>query len=757
MTASPTTATTPTKPPAEHPAAPARALFWLSLAALALSVVTVIGMTAYSRNMQRWVEHSALVYEMTRSAQFDLTGVMPGEAGGGPMGREPERAVARFDSVALLTADNPSQQSRIRAIRERAGRWIAAQREQAGVAAGLAVAIDADIADFLAEEQRLYRERADRFHNIQITTAVAVALELVFVALIVTAYSRRIKQHVAASAEQQQRLEEQAAELEDQTLELEVSNHELREAMAREERERLNASGHERERAHATALLNASLDSAPVAIALVGADLTYLRVNARWAELTGAEPDHHVGKAFDELPFSHDALAQALGVVARARLAGRSAVNMQLSGHQVSGPQDDLRNWLLSAAPIAPADGSALGVAIALLDVTDQARATNQLLHVQKMEAVGRLAGGIAHDFNNSLAVINAYASMLAMSGNLGDTDRGRVDEIIDAVQRAAGLTQQLLAFGRRQITQPRRLDVGDVAREMVPVLTRLVPASIHLETKIEETPADVLIDASQLEQIVLNLVNNAIHAMPDGGRLTIATDVVNLDDAYAGGHMSVVPGPYVMLTVSDTGTGMDEATMSRIFEPFFTTKEAGKGTGLGLASVYAIVKDAGGHTWVYSEPGKGTEFKVYLPVASGVATPTEAHETVELHRDDFAKVLLVEDDERLRPAVARLLEQAGYVVREAPHGEAALELLATEADSIDLVITDLVMPGMSGRELSETISRKYPSLRVLFTSGYTDDGVIRRGMIERGYPFVQKPFTRDQLLSAIDQALSAS
>jgi PAS domain S-box-containing protein len=720
-------------------------------------VATVVGMTAYSRNMEHWVEHTTTVYQTTRSGLLDLTGSPSGRQAT-PSATNPERAIARFDSVGDLTADNAMQQARMRSIRELAGQWTRAGRAGTAVAPGLADATESKVREFLAEEQRLYRVRSDRFHEAQTATAVTVAIELAFVALLIVVYSRRIARHVAAANEQQDRLEEQATELEEQALELEVSNHELRETLKRLEIERESAAKHERRGERTAALLNASLDSAPAAFALVDHDLRYVQVNPRWAELTGVAPAAHIGRRFDDVSFSKDALGPALDVVARIGNDSLAPVNVSLSGHRASDEKSDLRHWLLSAAPVSETKDSAGGVAIALLDVSDHTRTTNQLLHVQKMEAIGRLAGGIAHDFNNSLAVINAYASMLTLSHNLDDTDHGRVDEIIEAVQRAAGLTQQLLAFGRRQITQPRRIDVSDVVRGMVPVLTRLIPASIHLETQIGDRQDEVLIDTSQLEQIVLNLVNNAIHAMPDGGHLAIATETVALDDGYAGSHMAVIPGPYVMFTISDSGIGMDETTMSRIFEPFFTTKEAGKGTGLGLASVYAIVKDAGGHTWVYSEPGKGTEFKVYLPIVAGTTQAAEERaEAHTLHREDFAKLLLVEDDEKLRPAVARLLEQAGYTIVEASNGDSALARLREHGETFDLVITDLVMPGLSGRELSEIIADRYPTLRVLFTSGYTDDGVVRRGMIERGYPFIQKPFTRDQLLGAIDQALTAA
>jgi PAS domain-containing protein len=357
----------------DAPTAPGRLFFGLALTALGLSAVTVVGMTAYSRSMERWVEHSTLVYQTTRSALLDLTGPIP--TGNRVIlsvaGSDPERAIARFDSVGDMTRDNPAQQTRMRGIRELAGEWATAIRRGAPVAPALAAAVDLQVRQFLTDEQQLYDLRLNRFHRMQIATVVAVVIELAFVGLIVVAYSRRIAQHIAQANVLQRQLEDQAAELEEQTMELEVSNHELRESGLQAEREHETATLHARHRDRATAFLNASLDSAPVAFALVDADLRYVQVNARWAELTGVEVAGHVGRRFDELPFSTDALAPALEVVARVANSPTATLNLQLSGHKASDKRSDGRRWLLSAAPVAPSVGSSGGVAIALLDVTD--------------------------------------------------------------------------------------------------------------------------------------------------------------------------------------------------------------------------------------------------------------------------------------------------------------------------------------------------------------------------------------------------
>lgn len=384
-------------------------------------------------------------------------------------------------------------------------------------------------------------------------------------------------------------------------------------------------------------------------------------------------------------------------------------------------------------------------------------RTVDHALHARKMDAIARLAGAVAHDFNNTLAVINAYASMLALSPELGDVDRRRAGEIVDAIERATLSTQRLLSFGRRRMTPPPRLDVAATVRAMGPTLRRGIPVSIELDVRISEQPALVSIDGARLEQVVLDLIDNAIEAMPAGGRLEVALEIIALDDEHVGSHMTVRPGWYALLTVRDTGVGMDDATLSRLFEPYFTTKQSVKGAGLGLASVYATVTQAGGYVSVDSEPTRGTTFSIYLPLAAeATSTSPEQPEVALLDRTDFARVLLVEDDEQLRPAMVRLLEDAGYTVIEAANGEVALDVLATQADTVDLLITDLATPGGGWRELGEVVARDYRELRILLTSGYIDDRAANPDVLKPRRAFLRKPFTREQLLGAIDQALAA-
>ncbi|HEX4384084.1 MAG TPA: response regulator [Myxococcales bacterium] len=396
------------------------------------------------------------------------------------------------------------------------------------------------------------------------------------------------------------------------------------------------------------------------------------------------------------------------------------------------------------------ADAIALGVRRKLVEQS-KADLEAQLRQAQRMEAVGSLAGGIAHDFNNLLSVILSYSSMLVDDLAPGDRVREDLIQIKAAGERAASLTRQLLAFSRRQILQPRVLDLNEIVAGLTTMLHRLIGETIDFATFPANAEAMVNVDPAQMEQVIVNLAVNARDAMPKGGKLTIELQEVMLDAAYRAGHPDVTPGPYVLLAVSDTGTGMDEATQARIFEPFFTTKEVGKGTGLGLSTVFGIVRQSGGHIWVYSEPGRGSTFKIYLPVATQraeeVAPPAEP--TVDLHGTET--VLLVEDEEQVRKLAHAILTRAGYRVIEAANGAEALRLPGTR---VDLLLTDMVMPRVSGVTLAAQLSVQRPGLRVVFMSGYTDTSAGEQGL-PPGAVFVQKPFTPELLLRKVRQALT--
>ncbi|HET7321654.1 MAG TPA: ATP-binding protein, partial [Longimicrobiaceae bacterium] len=373
-------------------------------------------------------------------------------------------------------------------------------------------------------------------------------------------------------------------------------------------------------------------------------------------------------------------------------------------------------------------------------EAAERKQLEEQLVQSQKMEAVGRLAGGVAHDFNNLLTAIKGHLEFLLEGLPAGSDAREDAEGIGDAADRAAQLTRQLLALSRRQVLQPRVLDLNQTVQEMEKMLHRVIGEDISLSSHTEPALGHVEADPGQLTQVLLNLVVNSRDAMPQGGQLTISTANVELDDEYVRGKVRVEPGGYVMLAVSDTGTGMDAETRARIFEPFFTTKEMGKGTGLGLSTVYGIVQQSGGHVWVYSEPGHGTTFKIYLPrVDAPLSTDAAPEAAMATGRET---VLLAEDDPAVRVLARRGLEHAGYRVLEADGGEAALALAEEHDGPIHLLLSDVVMPGIGGRELAERLQERREGVAVLFMSGYTDDAILRHGMLNEGTPFLEKPFT---------------
>ena len=387
-------------------------------------------------------------------------------------------------------------------------------------------------------------------------------------------------------------------------------------------------------------------------------------------------------------------------------------------------------------------------------DVTERRQLEQQLRQSQKLEAIGRLAGGIAHDFNNILTAITGYAELALDRISPDDPLRADCEEIRAAAERAAGLTRQLLAFSRRQVLQPKLTDLGELVGRTVGMLGRLVGEDVEIETHIDADLAPVLVDPTQLEQVLLNLAVNAREAMPAGGKLTIEAAGVELDDGYALGHAEVEPGAYVLLTVSDTGVGMDEQTRSRIFEPFYTTKETG--TGLGLATVYGIVGQSGGHVFVYSEPGRGTTFKIYLPVARGEAAADDPEAPEPSRLTGSETILLVEDDDALRRLACRMLRRSGYTVLEARDAREGERVSREYRAGIDLLVTDVVLPGETGRELAARLAAARPGLRVLFISGYTENAIAHHGVLDPDVDLLEKPFSPEALLRRVRRRLDA-
>jgi PAS domain S-box-containing protein len=410
----------------------------------------------------------------------------------------------------------------------------------------------------------------------------------------------------------------------------------------------------------------------------------------------------------------------------------------------------------VTASPVEDTGGVVVGASTITRDITERKLLEEQLRQAQKMEAIGRLAGGVAHDFNNLLTIINGYADLMLEKIGPADPERAHVEEIKKAGARAAWLTRQLLAFGRRQTVAPQVLNLNELVVNLDQMLRRLIGENIDLITGSSKDLDQVKVDPGQVEQIVMNLAVNARDAMPEGGKLTIETENVELDEAYCRSHAGVTPGSYVLLAVSDTGTGMDSETQAHMFEPFFTTKEKGKGTGLGLSIVYGIVKQSGGHVWVYSEPGRGTTMKVYFPRVLEKTETVPRVRPVAASSSGSETILVVEDEDAVRSMVCQILSSKGYHVLQARNGEDALDVSGHFQGPIHLLLTDVVMPGMSGNELAERLETLYRKLKSLYMSGYTDNAIVHNGVLNAGTFFLQKPFTPEALVQKVREVLDA-
>jgi PAS domain S-box-containing protein len=495
-------------------------------------------------------------------------------------------------------------------------------------------------------------------------------------------------------------------------------------------------------------VLNAALDAA------IGMDAGGLVVswNPQAETIFGWTRDEAIGRRLSSLIIPHRLREAHEHGLARLLATGEGPVIGRRI--EMSALRRDDSEFPVELTVTALKEGDAQFFHAFVADIAERKRLEAQLLQSQKMESVGRLAGGVAHDFNNLLGVITGYGELLRR--HVPDDTRLRkyVDDILRAAARAADLTRQLLAFSRQQVLQLRILDLNAVVAQMETMLRRLIGEDIQFVTIFDDHLAPVKADPGQIEQVLMNLAVNARDAMPRGGCLTIETANTDLDAAYARSRPGVEPGPHVMLAVSDTGQGMDPETLSRIFEPFFTTKEAGKGTGLGLATVHGIVKQCGGHIFVYSEPKHGTTFKIYLPRVERTDAEAEAIVTEPEPQRGFETVMLVEDEESLRDLVRECLEVSGYSILEARHAGHALEIAEEHTAPIHLMITDVVMPGMSGRELAEHVTTFHAETRVLYMSGYTDDAVILHGILVADVAFLQKPFTAEMLARKVREVL---
>ena len=515
--------------------------------------------------------------------------------------------------------------------------------------------------------------------------------------------------------------------------------------------------------ARGTRLLEQVLDNLPVGVWVLDREGTIMFANPASRAIWGAERDFRLEDAGAYRGWwadSGEPIAPGEWGAVRALREGETALNELVQIEGVDGVQ---KTVLTSAVPLRSLDGDIVGAIVLNQDVTEQRaaqealrRSEEQLRQAQKMEVVGQLAGGIAHEFNNLLTGILSYSDLVLQELRAGDPIRADLEQIRHAGQRAAALTHQLLAFSRRQVLQPRVLSLNASVAQLDPMLRRVLGSSVVLETELDPGLGYVLADAGQLEQVLVNLVVNARDAMPEGGLVTVRTANLELhagDEARGNG---VRPGAYVTLAVSDDGVGMDVPTQARIFDPFFTTKEQGKGTGLGLSTVYGIVEQSGGHIAVESAPGRGATFTIYLPRHTGPGAATAGQPDRRGLPIGTETLLLVEDEAAVRSSARRLLERHGYTVVEARHGADALRIVEAGERQIDLVITDIVMPEMGGRELVERLRARHPAIKVLFMSGYSERAVTADGVMPSGTGFVEKPFTVEQLMRRTREILDS-
>jgi len=463
--------------------------------------------------------------------------------------------------------------------------------------------------------------------------------------------------------------------------------------------------------------------------------------------MTGWLPQRWLGKPFEQLVHPDD-IPLVFDLIGRVIHGDSRPTNR----FRIRTSKGDYCVGEVAATPELR-EGRIVGILGIARDVTERLNLEQQLRQAQKMEAVGRLAGGVAHDFNNILTAITGYADLLLDDLGASDPRRQDVDEIRKAAARAAGLTRQLLAFSRQQVMQVQALDLNALIVETKQMLGRLLGEDIAVAASLASDLGAVKADPGQLEQVIMNLAVNARDAMPEGGKLTFETANVELDELYSREHFPAGPGSYVMLAVTDTGVGMTEDTQAHLFEPFFTTKEKGKGTGLGLATVYGIVKQTGGFIWVYTELGHGSTFKIYLPRATESPQP-RWHAAPVGPADGTETVLVAEDEAAVRAVARQALSRHGYNVLEAQSAEAALDVAARHSGTIHLLLTDVVMPGMSGRDLARRLADLRPTIRTIYMSGYTEDAITRHGVLEPGLVYVQKPFSPEALARRVREVL---
>ena len=524
-------------------------------------------------------------------------------------------------------------------------------------------------------------------------------------------------------------------------------------AFVQERRHAARATAFQTAAAHYQRFLRQVIDTNPNLIFVKDWEGKYVLANEAVAQFHGTTVETLIGKRDSDFGLKD-------GEVEKFLRADREVLSTQLATfipeEQATCTRTGATRWFQTVkVPLLSPDGSARQVLGVATDITERKQLEDQFRQAHKMEAVGRLAGGIAHDFNNVLTIVRAQTEFLLADMPADDMRRADVLEIQSAADRAAGFIRQLLAFSRRQLLQPEVLELNAVITGMESMVRRLVGEDVVLLTKLHPELPRVWADPGQLQQVMLNLAVNARDAMPRGGSLLIETGVVELDEHYPRQHPSARPGRHVVLVVTDTGGGMDPATRSRIFEPFFTTKEPGKGTGLGLSTVYGIVKQSGGHIWVYSEVGRGTTFKLYFPLHQGPMQASESTVRALPPSGAGATILLVEDEASVRSTVRRLLERHEYRVLEATNGQDALALIIARHGEVDLILSDMVMPGMGGAELATRVRAFAPTLPVLLMTGYTEEALARNGDRPLDQEIIEKPFTLHIVLEKVRTALA--
>jgi two-component system, cell cycle sensor histidine kinase and response regulator CckA len=641
-------------------------------------------------------------------------------------------AHATFDTdqkgLERLTVDNPPQQQRLAQIRADYARWFAVlhqgkalpSRDYIALSRPRMDALSKDFTEFIAAEESLRQVRtqaaqqgAGRALVISLSLALLLGLFLAFI-------NRR------------------------QLLSLSGS-YECSFALVRSQAEALRASEEQ------LAITLRSIGDGVIATDAQG-HINFLNPVAE--RLTGWTQAEAQGKDLPEVfAIVNEATRQTVEspvekVLREGRVVGLVNHTLLIARDGTETPIAD------TGAPIRDAQGDLRGSVLVFHDVSERKRLELQLLQAQKMESVGRLAGGIAHDFNNLLTAILGYTELAELDSSAGSAVQSHLHNIHQAGERAADLTRQLLTFARRQVIEPRVLNLNELATSLEAMLRRLLGENIELVFVLDTDLGAVEVDPGQFTQIVVNLALNARDAMPQGGKITIETSNATLDEAYARQHSDVVPGEYVLLAVSDTGVGMEEGIRLHIFEPFFTTKEKGRGTGLGLATVYGIVKQAGGHIWLYSEPGEGATFKIYLPRTNQPLERQEAPQPRAILPPGKETVLLVEDEPAVRALALEVLSARGYRVLEADNGVVGLQKAQAYPGEIALLITDVVMPQMSGNELADRLQTVRPDMKVLYMSGYTENTIVHHGVLEAGVVFLSKPFTPTSLTRKVRDLL---